>query len=56
MKREILEATVPLRSKLTHDPRVLKLERFEFGDMRIESGVLRIESRVSSFEFLSTVK
>ena len=46
------ERTVPLKSKLTLearnsrlDPRVSKLERFEFRDARIESRDARIESR-----------
>ena len=51
------ERTVPLKSKLTLearksrlDPRVSKLEHFEFRDARIESRDARIESRVPRIE------
>ena len=52
-----LISTVPLKSKLTLearnsrlDPRISKLDCFEFWDARIESRDARIESRVSLIE------
>ena len=34
---------VPVKSKMTLDPRILKLERFEFQDRRIKFRVWRIK-------------